>query len=184
MGDAVFTPLYEVLRRRGVRFEFFQRVRDIQASADGKTVERIRIGVQATLKPGQRDYDPLFDVKGLPCWPSTPRYDQLEQGDAIRERRIDLEDYCADRPDVDEHTLERGRDFDVAVLGISVGALPDICSDLIEEEHALEAHGGQRAHRAHAGVSALVLQNYARARLETGWSARPLLGRQYTLHLG
>ena len=32
-----------------------------------------------------------------------------------------------------EHTLERGRDFNVAVLGISVGALPYICSDLIQK---------------------------------------------------
>jgi uncharacterized protein with NAD-binding domain and iron-sulfur cluster len=133
MGDTIFAPMYEMLRRRGVRFEFFQRVRDVYASADGSIVEHVRIGVQATLKTDQTRYDPFVDVKGLPCWPSTPRYEQLVQGEAIRERSIDLEDYCADWPDVEERILERGRDFDVVVLGISLGALPYICSDLIQK---------------------------------------------------
>jgi len=30
MGDAVFSPLYEVLKLRGVRFEFFHRLTDVE----------------------------------------------------------------------------------------------------------------------------------------------------------
>jgi hypothetical protein len=33
MGDVVFAPFYEVLRRRGVRFEFFHRLRHVGLSA-------------------------------------------------------------------------------------------------------------------------------------------------------
>ena len=34
MGETVIAPLYEVLRRRGVRFEFFHRVERLELSAD------------------------------------------------------------------------------------------------------------------------------------------------------
>lgn len=134
MGDTIFGPIYEVLRRRGVRFQFFHRVRAITPAADGRSVERVLIGRQATLTPEQADrggYDPMIDIKGLPCWPSEPRYEQLAEGDELRERRVDLEGYAGDWPDVAELELRAGRDFDAAVLGISIGALPYIARDLI-----------------------------------------------------
>ncbi len=34
MGDIVFAPMYEALRRRGVRFELFHRVDQLHLSAD------------------------------------------------------------------------------------------------------------------------------------------------------
>ena len=34
MGDVVFAPLYQALRRRGRRFEFFHRVDALHLSAD------------------------------------------------------------------------------------------------------------------------------------------------------
>ena len=36
MGDVVFAPLYEVLRRRGVEFEFFHRVDQLHLSDDAR----------------------------------------------------------------------------------------------------------------------------------------------------
>ena len=54
MGDIVFAPMFEVLQRRGVRFEFFHRVEALHPSADGCRVESIDMSVQATL----RDPDP------------------------------------------------------------------------------------------------------------------------------
>lgn len=129
MGDTIFAPIYTVLQRRGVSVKFFHRVKSVQPSADGKRVERIAIGQQATPREGE--YQPLFDVKGLPCWPSKPRYEQLVEGQALQDRDIDLESYCDDWPDVGELTLEVDRDFDIAVMGISLGALPYVACDLI-----------------------------------------------------
>jgi uncharacterized protein with NAD-binding domain and iron-sulfur cluster len=136
MGDTVFGPLYEVLRKRGVRFAFFHRVDRVQASADGKTIERIDLTRQAEMVPRVRDlggYQPFVEVKGLPCWPDRPLYPQLVDGAALRESGVNLESYGAswagDRP----VTLERGRDFDQVVLAISIGALPYIACDLIEK---------------------------------------------------
>ncbi len=49
MGDTVFTPLYLVLRDLGVKFEFFQEVKDLHLSPDKVFVERIDVEVQATV---------------------------------------------------------------------------------------------------------------------------------------
>ncbi len=77
MGDTIFSPLYLMLKKRGVNFEFFQKVTNLGLSGDKTAVDAIAIDVQA--KP-IGEYDPIVTVKGLPCWPSTPLYDQLENG--------------------------------------------------------------------------------------------------------
>lgn len=133
MGDVVFAPIYEVLKKRGVKFKFFHKVMNVKPAADGKTIESITISQQATLKDGE--YQPLFDVKGLPCWPSEPFYDQLVQGQELQDQQINLESFWASWPDVapdrPEVVLEAGVDFDEAVLGISISALPYICGEII-----------------------------------------------------
>ena len=98
MGDTVFTPLYEVLRRRGVRFEFFHRVRRLELSADKKLVQKIHLGRQATVED-PAGYQPLVRVKDLDCWPSAPLYEQLREGPELEARGIDLESWWADWPD-------------------------------------------------------------------------------------
>lgn len=130
MGDTIFAPMYLVLRERGVKFVFFSRVKDLVPSTDGTQIEQIIIGRQATT-PDNQPYKPLYDVKGLPCWPSEPFFDQLEQGEKLEAEKVDLESYWARWSDVREDTLNIGVDFDEVVLGISIGALPIICSKLI-----------------------------------------------------
>jgi uncharacterized protein with NAD-binding domain and iron-sulfur cluster len=94
---------------------------------------------QATVKGGG-EYAPLVLVKDLPCWPSTPLYDQLEEGDKLQARRLDLESYLAERPPWEVPlTLKKGHDFDQVVLGISLGALPIICPELIDASPAWKA---------------------------------------------
>ena len=44
MGDVVFAPYYEVLRRRGVRFEFFHRVDAVETAALVLSRARSRAG--------------------------------------------------------------------------------------------------------------------------------------------
>jgi uncharacterized protein with NAD-binding domain and iron-sulfur cluster len=125
MGDTVFAPYYQVLRDRGVRFEFFRRVTGLGLSADRGRIERIELVRQAEAQGGE--YDPLVEVRGLPCWPSLPIYKRLEGGDGLR--GIDLESPWGEpvgRPE----TLRSGIDFDEVVLGISLGALPEITQEL------------------------------------------------------
>lgn len=133
MGDTIFAPLYQALVKRGVRFKFFHRAEALE-SADGKAVDRIVIGRQATLKPGLGDYAPLVTVAGLPGWPSCPDYSQLVEGEELRAkyagRLCELESNYADWEDRERITLEAGVDFDRVVLGISVEAVKFICADL------------------------------------------------------
>ncbi len=127
MGDVVFVPLYEVLKRRGVRFEFFHAVTALHPGGNG--IDSIDIVRQAELADDVESYEPLSPVKGLPCWPSEPDWSQLEPAANGVNFEAELNP-LGRRP----HTLERGRDFDEVVLGIPVGALPDICGELIARD--------------------------------------------------
>ena len=131
MGETVFAPLYEVLARRGVRFEFFHRVDRPGALRRPHARRAGRVDRQARCATAT--YRPLVDVAGLPCWPSRPLYDQLVEGEALREAGHDLENWWGDWPGVERIALERGRDFDGVVLGISIGAFRDVCRELIDD---------------------------------------------------
>ena len=52
MGDVVIAPIYQVLRRRGVRFEFFCRVDALHLDAQHQAVEAITVGRQ--VRPRRR----------------------------------------------------------------------------------------------------------------------------------
>ena len=127
-ADTCYAPMWEVLRRRGVRFRFFHRVKHLRL--DGNRVATVVVERQAELAH-RGEYEPLVDVDGLPCWPSRPRWDQLVDGDWFRTERADFEAPSeAVRAREQELILEAGRDFDDVVLGISIAALPEICSEL------------------------------------------------------
>jgi uncharacterized protein with NAD-binding domain and iron-sulfur cluster len=138
MGDTVFTPFYEVLRARGVRFAFFHRVLGIDA--DGSRVTSIQVARQVDLKP---DYRLLIPVRGLPCWPSEPDWDNIVDGAAIRDRLaaegLTLESHWCQQRVGPPETLEVGRDFDVVVCGISVAALEGIAMPLMKANSAFGA---------------------------------------------
>ena len=127
MGDTVFTPLYDVLRRRGVRFRFFHQVTGLGVSADGKSVSSITVQPQVCLTHGR--YDPIVTVGGLRCWPSEPKWGQLVDGANLRKRKVNFENEC-NPLGLESCRLRAGEDFDEIVLGISVGALPEICGEL------------------------------------------------------
>lgn len=130
-GEIIIAPLYEVLKARGVKFEFFHKVEALRLSGDKKTVAAVDITVQATLKDPAVGYQPLFAVKDLPCWPARPLYEQLVQGDALRVGDYDLESWwTAWDPKLPTLTLEAGRDYDHLVLAISIGAFPHIAPEL------------------------------------------------------
>lgn len=129
-ADTFYAPAYEVLRARGVRFRFFSDVRKLELE-DGR-IARIRIARQAAVKGGG-EYDPLIDVAGLKCWPAQPRWQQL---DLLPGEHPDFEWPTAEIAPGSEEVLEYDTDFDAVVLGISIGALPGICDEIVRHYDA------------------------------------------------
>ncbi len=134
MGDVVFAPLYEALKRRGVRFEFFHRLTNVGLSKknDGRQhVTSLDFEVQAQLL--EDEYHPLIDVDGLPCWPSLPLYDQLEGGGEVQLDGRDYESFW-DTQDAKSKKLKVSTDFDAVVLGIGLGAIPSVCGEIVARD--------------------------------------------------
>jgi uncharacterized protein with NAD-binding domain and iron-sulfur cluster len=134
MGDIVFAPLYEVLKRRGVRFEFFHRLENLKLPqrlrpGERPYVEALEFDVQAEIAQGE--YRPLVDVKGVPCWPSQPDLGQLVDGEALQGRRFESH---WDRRRVATKTLRVTQDFDFVVLGVSVGAIPFVAREICAKD--------------------------------------------------
>jgi len=151
MGDVVFGPLHDVLVARGVTFEFFHRVDKLHLSPDGRRVKSIDITRQVELDPSAGGtYDPLIDVpygpvprggatdtrpaapSTLRCWPASPKAALLHNGATLGSARFDALEHSV--PGTDSpvgHTLHLDVDDDIVVLGISVGALDTICSELV-----------------------------------------------------
>jgi uncharacterized protein with NAD-binding domain and iron-sulfur cluster len=139
MGEVVFAPFYEVLNRRGVRFEFFHRLEnvalaDVASLATGEKpyVERLDFDVQARVANGG-PYAPLVDISGLPCWPAAPHWDQLEEGDRLRAEGREFESFW-DRRCEAKKRLQVTEDFDFVVLGVSIGAIPHVCDEFIQRD--------------------------------------------------
>jgi uncharacterized protein with NAD-binding domain and iron-sulfur cluster len=126
MGDVIFAPLYRVLSKRGVVFKFFHRVDQIDLSDDKTRVERVRLTRQVETRG---EYQPLFPLDGIDCWPNRPIYEQIDADPNVL-REHDLESGWDDLPGTPV-ALQAGRDFDQVVLGISVGAIGRLCQDLM-----------------------------------------------------
>lgn len=135
-GETIIAPMYEVLKKRGVKFEFFHKVESLQLSADKKSVAAIEVGVQATLKDPAAGYQPLIEVKGLPAWPADPDYSQLVEGEALKAEQIDLESYWSRWQPVKRKKLLAGSDYDRIVFAISIGAVPYLCKELLDQSQA------------------------------------------------
>jgi uncharacterized protein with NAD-binding domain and iron-sulfur cluster len=146
MGETVIAPIYQVLRQRGVAVRFFSKVKRLELSENGKWVQRIHISRQVDTPAA---YEPLFAVNGLPCWPTEPFWDQVKDGEAIRQR-LDADGqtleshWCSQEVGTD--VLELGTHFDKVILGINLGAFQhlndedgSLCDELIEADPAFRA---------------------------------------------
>ncbi|HVR91974.1 MAG TPA: FAD-dependent oxidoreductase [Novosphingobium sp.] len=133
MGDTIFGPFYEVLKARGVKFEFFSALREITPSDDGARIESLTIGRQATIKGGG-EYQPLYDVRGLPCWPNQPLFDQLNEGAHLQQSGVNLESHWNQPADVATDILLIGQHFDQVVLGTSIGPIPFIAPKILMQK--------------------------------------------------
>jgi uncharacterized protein with NAD-binding domain and iron-sulfur cluster len=135
MGDVVFAPLYEVLKKRGVKFLFFHRVTDLKLNAARTQIETVSISRQVLMAKGldYRDYEPLETIKGEPSWPSCPRYEQLQEGEILRDKEINLESFWTPWQDTGGIlTLTAGQEFDKVILAIPIGSAPYVCKELVD----------------------------------------------------
>lgn len=68
---------------------------------------------------------------------SEPLYDQIvdEEAQKLQDQEINLESYWTPWQNVDKITLTKGNDFDIVLLGISIAALPSICSELLHAKN-------------------------------------------------
>ena len=136
MGDVVFAPFYEVLKRRGVRFRFFHRLQNVSLADAGPAqrshVAALQFDVQAEIKDG-REYEPLIDVGGLSCWPSQPIYAQLVDGARWQREERDFESFW-ERRKVASQTLRVVDDFDFVVLAVGVGAIPYVAREIVARD--------------------------------------------------
>jgi uncharacterized protein with NAD-binding domain and iron-sulfur cluster len=141
MGDTICTPIYQLLKQRGVTFKFFHKVVALQPASDGSNIATIVIDQQVDLAPGVQEYDPLVTVKDFPSWPSTPRWEQIKDGEQLGAAGYDFENAYGppdppQPPRAGQFNLKFGQDFDKVILGISMGALADICAPLVAQKQA------------------------------------------------
>ncbi len=136
-GEVVFAPLYLLLRERGVRFRFFHKVKALHVADGEDAIEAITISRQVALKVRRGGYDPLVAVKGLPCWPSAPRWEQIVLGHDPAVQALNFE--SADSPEVEAFRLRRGQHFDKVILGIPPGGVAKVCRPLVRRAPRWEA---------------------------------------------
>lgn len=115
MGEVVFAPLYQALRRRGVRFAFFSRLDRIRLSDDRRRIASLVLTQTRSVVAGE--YHPLITVDGLPCFPAQPDETQLDPVSC----------------DQDTTQLHAGADFDDVVLAASLGSLAGPCAELMAD---------------------------------------------------
>ncbi len=129
MGEVVVAPMYEVLLRRGVKFELFHKVKHLALSPGGTAIGRVDFDVQAAPPPGQ-SYAPTMRFGGLTCWPDRPFWHLLADGETYRDHFAtngsSFESHWGQPAPAGQRSLVRGTDFDEVVLAISMGAFQQL----------------------------------------------------------
>lgn len=155
MGDVIFSPIYELLKQRGVKFEFFHQVEALTPATSSTSVNLVdEIVLTQQVKLKHQEYQPLVNVKGLPCWPSSPLYEQIDDTQAalLKENNINLESFWSNWPDVFKRefgeplprkTLKQGQDFDKVIFGISVASIEHLCPELIALDNKFKQQATQ-----------------------------------------
>ncbi len=158
MGDCVFAPILRGLAETARRaLEFFHRLENLKlcpenelAPGERPYVQALEFDVQAEVKGGG-EFQPLINVKGVPCWPSTPDLTQLVDGERLQQEGWRFESFW-DRRKARSRTLTVTEDFDFVVLGISVGAIPFVCRGILARDSRWRDMVYQRVDRRDAGI--------------------------------
>jgi uncharacterized protein with NAD-binding domain and iron-sulfur cluster len=172
LGEALVAPLYQVLRARGVKFEFFHKLMQIELTEDKTSVARLHFIRQVNILPD--GYEPTETTGSATYWPLTPKWDRIENGAELRDRGIDLESRWCDQR-AGELTLRQGDDFADLVLAIPLGAFKHFsgkrgpCDELIRANPKFRALAGNIPL-----VPSFSVQLWcARSLSELGWTGPP-----------
>lgn len=135
-GDTLVGPLFQVLRARGVRFEFFRKVESLHVEGEPGRGHISAVTIQDQADVLAEEYDPLMPLGDAKVWPSQPLWEQLDpaQAHVLQEKQIDLECPWTDWTGIRTRTLCAGEDFDEVILGIPVSALRTIAANLMERD--------------------------------------------------
>jgi len=144
-GSAVIAPLYEVLKKRGVKFQFFHKLTQVGLAEREDMLDTLTFDRQVLLRPvedlarppakelplktaEEKAYDPLRMVNGLLSWGEEPDWSAIEGGVEMKKAGVDLESHWCQQK-VGAVTLKRGADFDDAILAIPLGAFKKLNAD-------------------------------------------------------
>jgi len=146
MGEVVFSPLYRVLgeaedgEEPDVNFHFFHKVTGVQTDGAGNKVVGFSYKRQADCKVGE--YEPLIDAKlagettPFMCWPEEPHWDQLVDGERLRQ--LDVEGVDSESrwtrvgAEVKEEFIEL-EDGDQVIFAMPAPVLPELVTELSEK---------------------------------------------------
>ncbi len=167
-GELIIAPIYEVLKARGVHFEFFHRVTRIDPDPAGRNVARVTMSRQVDLVSAE--YLPLHPIPGttMKGWHAEPDWAQIVGGKPGTVP--DFESWW-EPASVGTETLNAGADFDRIVLAIPVTALRDLAAPLV----AVQPAWGEMI-AAMPGVPNVAMQLWMdETILDLGWSRAPAL---------
>ena len=171
-GETVMKPLYRLLHQRGVRFHFFHKLSRVVPAEGSDVIDRLEFDVQATVRDGSDAYDPLRRLAdGELVWPDRPRYEQLVEGDDLRDGGHDLESWWSPWVAPSTRTLRRGDDFDRVVLATPISTLRHTCGPVLE--HPAGAAWGPMVANVQSAATQAVQLWLTEPTTELGWDKLP-----------
>jgi uncharacterized protein with NAD-binding domain and iron-sulfur cluster len=124
-GEVFIAPLFDVLRKRCVKFKFFHKLTDIQIARDGNAIASLCFDRQVNLTIPESEYEPVKMAGGLRGWGAAPDWSVIEDNEKLEAAHVDLESYwCQQR--VGPVPLKRGDDFDDVILAVPPTAFRDL----------------------------------------------------------
>jgi uncharacterized protein with NAD-binding domain and iron-sulfur cluster len=170
-GECVFVPYYKLLKHRGVKFEFFHKIRDVRVEDD--RISSVELTRQMRVKKEIAEYSPLRRVGNLDCWPDRPIYSQLRKGSKLEKCGADLESFWNEWQFMGHEKrviLKADRDFDAVLLDSSPAANPSAYRELDRQK------SWRRMRRSQASVETYLVRLWPMLNTEElGWSHGPAL---------
>jgi uncharacterized protein with NAD-binding domain and iron-sulfur cluster len=122
-GETLVAPLCALLRRRGVRLTPFHRLERLVIDRSRRRVDAVEL---TRVARARGSYQPLIEREGFLSMRHEPDWDQLENGDELRQRDVGFYSRFGDRGESTRVTWRSGERFDDVVLALPLGCIkPD-----------------------------------------------------------